>query len=81
MRDGEKVGDLFGIRIETLGDCKLNLTQTGLMNKVLETANMEDSNSVPIPVSIVPLGIDTDGNNIVGDWDYTTVVEMLMYLA
>ena len=48
---------------------------------MLATANMTDCNSVPTPRSSVPLSIDTEGDIFDEDWEYATIVGMLMYLA
>ena len=42
---------------------------------------MENSNSVFTPASIRPLGKDLDGDKFDEDWEYATVVGMMMYLA
>ena len=42
---------------------------------------MEDSNPVLTPSSTVPLAIDKDGDVFEEDWEYATIVGMLMYLA
>ena len=42
LRDEGKVGDFLGIRIEKLSPRKFNLTQTGLINKVLKASDMEN---------------------------------------
>lgn len=42
---------------------------------------MEDINLVPIPASIVHIGIDKEGGKFNDNWEYTTVVGILMYLA
>ena len=81
LRDEGQVGDFLGIRIEKLRERKFHLTQTGLTNKVLKSANMEDCNPVPTPSSTVPLAIDADGEEFQEDWEYATIVGMLMYLA
>ena len=81
LRDEGQVGDFLGIRIEKLGERTFHLTQTGLTNKVLKAASMEDCNPVLTPSSIVPLAIDKDGDVFEEDWEYATIVGMLMYLA
>ena len=68
MRDDGQVGDFLGIRIEKLGERKFNLTQTGLINKVLKTAQMENSNLVATPVQTVPLGTDKNGDKFDEEW-------------
>ena len=81
IKDEGQVGDFLGTRIEKLGPGTFNLTQSGLTNKVLAAANMADCNSVPTPSSTVPLDIDADGLGFNEDWEYATIVGMLMYLA
>ena len=82
LRDEGEAGDFLGIRIEKLGPRKFNLTQTGpLINKVLKAANMTDCNSVGTPAVTTALGSDKDGDPFSKDWEYATVLGMLMYLA
>ena len=81
LKDEGQVGDFLGIRIEKLGPGTFNLTQSGLTNKVLAAANMTDYNSVPTPNSTVFLSIDAEGDRFDEDWEYATVLGMLVYLA
>ena len=81
MRDEGEVGDFLGIRIEKAGPKKFHLTQTGLINKVLKEADMENCNTVNTPALTTPLGIDNLGEPFKEDWDYASIVGMLMYLA
>ena len=64
LRDEDGVGDFLGIRIEKLGSCKFNLTQTGLINKVLKASNMETCNSVVTLAFTTALGSDKDHGNM-----------------
>ena len=48
---------------------------------MLAAANMTDCNSVPTPSSTVPLSINADVLGFNEDWEYATIVGMLMYLA
>ena len=79
LRDEGQVGEFLGLRIEKMGDGKFNLTQTGLIDEVLIAAKMEDIHYVPTPVSTVPLRIDKYGDKFDEDWEYATIVGMLMY--
>ena len=81
LKNGGQVGDFLGIRIEKLGPRTLNLTQSALTNKVLAAANMTDYNSVPAPRSTVLLGIDADGPGFNKDWEYATIIGMLIYMV
>ena len=80
LRDEGEVGDFLGIQIErsTKG---FELSQPGLINKVLEETGMTDCNPSKTPAATVPLHIDSDGESFQESWDYATVVGMLMYLA
>jgi hypothetical protein len=60
---------------------RIFLTQTGLITKVLQEANMSDCDSTKTPCSTAPLGKDIDGNSFSEDWEYSAVVGMLMYLV
>ena len=81
LRDEGEVGDFLGIRIKKTGPNQFNLTQPGLIDKVIKTAGMDDSKSVPTPSSTTNLGIDKDGQLFSEAWDYATIMGMLMYLA
>ena len=81
LRDEGKVGDFLGIRTEKLGPCKFNLTQTGLINKVLKASDIETCKSVETPAFTTALGSDKEGPMFNESWKYATVIGMLMYLA
>jgi len=81
LRDEGKVGDFLGIRIEKQGSRKFNLTQTGLINKVLKASDMETCNSVETPAFTAALRSDKEGPPFDESWKYATVIGMLMYLA
>ena len=81
IREEGEVGDLLGIRIEKLGPYKLNLTQTGLINKVLKASDMETCNSVETPAFTTALESNIEGPPLNASWKYATVIGMLMYLA
>ena len=81
LRDEGEVGDFLGIRIKKTGPNQFNLTQPGLIDKVIRTAGMDDSKPVATPSSTTNLGIDKDGLLFSEAWDYATIMGMLMYLA
>ena len=82
LRDEGEVGDFLGIRIERGSHGNFELTQTGLIEKVLKESKMLDSKStVKTPASTTPLGIDKDGDPFNESWEYPVVVGMLMFLA
>ena len=64
LRDEGKVGDFLGIIIEKLGSRKFNLTQTGLINKILKASDMETCNLVETPAFTTALRSDKEGPDI-----------------
>jgi hypothetical protein len=74
LRDEGEVGDFLGIRIEKGGSESFQLSQTGLINKVLKASGMEDANTAPTPSVTDPLGSDKEGESFNETWQYATVV-------
>ena len=81
LRNEGEVGDFLGIRIQKTGPREFDLTQTGLIDKVLLASKMEDSRSAKTPAYVNALGSDKDGAKFSEAWDYAGVVGMLLYLA
>jgi len=80
LRDAGEPSTFLGILINKTGENEYFLTQPGLIGKVLEPTDMNDCNGVSTPV-VAPLGADTHGAAFKEEWDYSSVVGMLMYLA
>lgn len=59
------------------------LTQTGLVDKILDTTNLRDCNGKSTPCSPdgKTLGSDKDGPAADQEWNYASVIGMLLYLA
>ena len=81
LRDEGEVGDFLGIRIEKLSQNKFYLSQPGLISKVIEATGMSNSNAVLTPSSTSPLGSDKGGSSHNENWDYASIIGMLMYLS
>jgi predicted RNA binding protein YcfA (HicA-like mRNA interferase family) len=74
--------EFLGIKFETNPvDGSVNMTQKGLIKKIIETAGMSDCNPNWTPASTTPLGIDPDGEPMNESWNYRSVVGMLLYLT
>ena len=71
----------LGIKLERKDDCRFDLTQSGLITKVLETTRMKDCKPVSTPAVKNTLGLDPTGEPHDEEWSYPSVVGMLMYLA
>ena len=59
----------------------ITATQQGLIQKIIKTTNMEDSNPNWTPALTTALGIDPDGEPMDEEWSYPSVVGMLLYLS
>ena len=81
LKDEGEVGDFLGIRIEKERKNRFTLTQPGLIQKVLQTTKMTECNSCETPATTTNLGLDSDEPACNEDWDYASIIGMLMYLA
>ena len=59
----------------------LTMTHTGLIERILSAMDMEDCNHKYTPVKKDPLCKDVDGSQCCNDWDYRSIVVMILYLA
>ena len=76
--------EFLGIDITKSPDGKaFHLTQTGLIEKILDTTKMQDCGSKQNPMHSdgKPVASDKDGPPFNEDWSYRSVTGMLMYLA
>ncbi len=74
------VYEYLGIELNTIGN-SVQLLQEGLTNKILRTVGMDNCTSNETPAKEEPLSPDTDGEPFDEEWDYASVVGMLMYLV
>jgi hypothetical protein len=74
--------EFLGIKFEkNFEDNSINMTQKGLIRKIIATAGMEECNPNWTPASTTPLGIDPDGEPMDEKWSYRSIVGMLLYLT
>ena len=59
----------------------MTLTQTGLINRILTAMDMQDINPKCTPADKEPLNKDLDGESCRENWDYRSMVGMMLYLA
>jgi hypothetical protein len=81
IRNEGEVGDFLGIRIAKEGNGTFQLYQTRLIDKVLKAEGIEDCNRYVTSVCNTPVRSDPDGPAFQEDWEYASIVGMLMYLA
>jgi len=74
--------EFLGIKFEkNPDDGSINMTQKGLINKIIEAAGMTDCNPNWTPASTTPLGSDPDGEPMDEIWNYRSIIGMLLYLT
>jgi hypothetical protein len=59
----------------------INMTQEGLIQKIIEATGMEDCNPNHTPAIKDALGSDPDGEPMTDSWSYRSIVGMLLYLS
>ena len=73
--------EFLGIKYEKDLNGNVHLTQTGLINKILDVTGMTQCNTNKLPSAREPLGLDENGDPMNEKWDYASVVGMLLYLS
>ena len=73
--------EFLGIKFEQVSPHKVEMSQRGLIKKILKTTNMEDSSPNWTPTAATVLPSDVDGPATTETWNYSSVVGMLLYLA
>ena len=81
LRNEGSVSAFLGIQIEKLCNQQFSLTQTGLIDKILLATGLEDCNGCHTPVTAGSMGIDEKGENFDDNWEYASIIGMLLYLA
>jgi hypothetical protein len=72
--------EFLGIKFDYRPDGSIELTQKGLIKKILQTTKMENCKPNLLPAS-APLASDPDGPPMNEDWHYSSVIGMLLYLS
>jgi len=78
--ESNDVSAFLGIQFTQNGDT-IELKQSGLIKKIIEATGMADCNSDAVPAHPTPLGKDSSGPAFDEEWNYRSVVGMLLYLA
>ena len=73
--------EYLGIQYEHLNDNRISMTQTGLIQKIIDAAGMNECNSNKTPATRECLGSDPDGKPMEEAWSYRSIVGMLLYLS
>lgn len=74
--------EFLGIKIDSLGDGSVSMTQKGLIKKILQTTGMTDCNPNWTPALQAALGSDPESPIYDQQkWNYASIVGMLLYLS
>jgi len=74
------LAEYLGIKIKQLEDNLMELTQSGLIERIIKGMNLQEANQKQTPVT-EPLVKNKDGPIFNGQFNYWSVVGMLLYLA
>ena len=73
--------EYLGIQYRSRSDGSVEMSQSGLIQKILEATSMEDCKPNLTPCKKECLGMDPDGKVFEETWNYRSVVGMLLYLS
>ena len=73
--------EYLGIQYSKRDSSTIEMTQQGLIKKIIETTGMKDCNPNKVPAAKLTLGSDPDGPRMKDAWNYRSVVGMLLYLT
>ena len=80
VEDGTDFFDYLGIHV-TQHDDMIEMTQHGLINKVLNYTGLAEATPKDTPAALEPVGTDPNGKPFQEDWNYAAAVGMLLYLS
>ena len=71
--------EYLGIQYEQLSNDQILMSQTGLIQKIVDAASMSECNPNKTPVTRECLGSDPDRLPMEESWNYRSIVGMLLY--
>ena len=71
----------LGVNIKRLENGHIELTQPGLAKKIIEALQLEAANPKSTPAPTEPLGRDLNGSAFSQEFNYASIIGMLMYLC
>ena len=77
---GDNVFGFLGIKIQQKNGT-IELTQTGLIDKVIAYLGMNNASPKHSPAAVEPLGADKHGAPFKEEWSYPAAIGMLLYLS
>jgi hypothetical protein len=74
--------EFLGIKFEQNDEeGTFTLTQPGLIKRIIEATKLEDCKHYHTPTTLDALGSDPEGPEFSEEWDYRSVIGMLLYLS
>ena len=77
----DDVAGFLGVLIQRNDDGTVTLLQEGLTQRIIDALGLKHCNGTKTPAPKAPLPRDVDGIPFAGDFNYASVVGMLMYLS
>ena len=83
LEQEDDAAGFLGVRLSRTDDGKMEMTQTGLCDRIIESVGLDTklSKAKSTPAEGIPLVKDKDGEPMDGECNYASVVGMLLYLA
>ena len=82
LTDEGDVDSFLGVQIDTTPDGAIKMTQTGLIDTIIETLGLDEkSTKHDTPAVSPPLHKHEDKEKFNEDWHYRSLIGMLTYLA
>ena len=73
--------EYLGIKYNKSHEDTIKMTQEGLIQKIIDTTEMEGCNSSPTPTTVEGLSSNEEGKAMTDSWNYRSVVGMMLYLS
>ena len=82
LTDEGELTAFLGIKVQRdIAGKQFTLTQPGLTERVLDTLGLQSGNTRWTPADAAALGSDVAGDPLIADWNYRSVIGMLLYLS
>jgi hypothetical protein len=77
----DDVAGFLGILLEKQSNGSIELKQTGLIDRIIRIMGLDEAHCRKTLAESSPLGADKEGEVCEEDWNYASIVGMLMYLS
>jgi Reverse transcriptase (RNA-dependent DNA polymerase) len=81
FNEESNVAGFLGVLLGVLEDKSIELTQTGLIDRIITAMGLNDSNIVMTPAEYGGLPKDKEGDDAQESWSYRSILGMMLYLC